>query len=177
MWEERVVGRWRVHGEDGEDGAEKVATQLARLIRKDPRWRVLHAVQVGFRGSELDHLVIGPGGVFTATAKDLREARVWVGGTSFLVDGQKQPYVWHARHEATRAGTLLTEACGAPVHVEGLIVTVNAKTLVVKSQPEGVSVVPRMQVARWMRRHGDIHTSETVDTVYEAARRSTTWRP
>lgn len=166
---------WRAESSRA-DGEEKLAAQLARLIHKDPRWRVLHAVQVGARGSDIDHLVIGPGGVFTANVKHLRDAKVWVSGTTFLVDGRKQPYVWHAHHAATRAATLLSDACGFPVHVEGLVVTVDAKDVVVKSQPEGVSVVPRMQVARWLRRHGDSHTPETVEAVFEAARRSTTRR-
>ena len=93
-----------------------------------------------------------------------------------MVNGAKQPYVRNARHEAERAARLLTDLCGFPVHVEGLIVTVNASDVVVKAQPDGVSVVPRMQVAKWLLRHGDIHGEETVEAIYELARRSTTWR-
>ena len=37
---------WRI----GADGEEKVAAQLAKLIKRDPRWRVLHAVPVGENG-------------------------------------------------------------------------------------------------------------------------------
>ncbi len=37
---------WRI----GADGEEKVATQLEKVLRKDPRWRILHAVPVGERG-------------------------------------------------------------------------------------------------------------------------------
>jgi hypothetical protein len=47
---------------------------------------------------------------------------------------------------------------------------------VIKSQPEGVSVTPRMQVARWLLRHGDILSTDTMEAIYEVARRSTTWR-
>lgn len=164
---------WRI----GADGEEKVAAQLAKLVRKDARWRVLHAIPVGTRGSDIDHLVVGPAGVFTINAKHHPGAKVWVGGNTVMVDGFKQPYVRNSRHEAARASKLLTHACGFAVHVEGLIVTVNAGDVVVKSQPEGVSVVPRMQVAKWLRRHGEIHDESSVDTIYEAARRSTTWRP
>lgn len=156
---------------------DAVAAQLAKLLRKDPRWRVLHAIPVGTRGSDIDHLIIGPGGVFTANAKHHRDAKIWVGGNTFLVDGHKQPYVRNARHEATRAAKLLTDATGCPVHVEGLIVTVNADDVTVKTQPDGVSVVPRMQVTKWLLRHGDILTGEQVDVVYAVARRSSTWRP
>lgn len=163
---------WRI----GADGEEKVAAQLAKVAKKDPRWRFLHAVPVGSRGSDIDHIIIGPGGVFTANAKHHPGAKIWVGGNAFMVNGAKQPYVRNARHEAQRAAKILTEACGFPVHVEGLIVTVNASDVVVKTQPEGVSVTPRMQVARWLLRHGDILGPERIDAIFDVARRSTTWR-
>jgi hypothetical protein len=163
---------WRI----GADGEERVAAQLAKLVKKDPRWRVIHAIPVGTRGSDIDHLVIGPGGVFTINTKHHPGAKIWVGGSTFLVDGHKQPYVRNSRHEAARASELLANGCGLPVPVEGVIVTVNADDVVVKAQPEGVSVVPRMQVAKWLLRHGDIMSADTIETVYEVARRSTTWR-
>lgn len=163
---------WRI----GADGEEKVAAQLGKLQKKDPRWRLLHAVPVGGRGSDIDHVIIGPGGVFTANAKHHPDASIWVGGSTFIVNGSKQPYIRNARHEAQRASRLLTEACGFPVHVEGLVVTVNAKSVTVKSQPEGVSVIPRMQLSTWLLRHGDIHTEDVVEAIFETARRSTIWR-
>ena len=163
---------WRI----GADGEEKVAAQLAKLARKDPRWQFLHAIPVGNRGSDIDHIIIGLGGVFTANAKHHPGAKIWVGGNTFMVNGAKQPYIRNARHEAQHAAKILTAACGFPVHVEGLIVTVNARDVVVKNQPEDVSVTPRMQVARWLLRHGDILTVESIAAIYEVARRSTTWR-
>jgi len=56
---------WRI----GADGEEKVAARLAKLVKKDPRWRSLHAIPVGENGSDIDHLVIGPGGTFTLNSK------------------------------------------------------------------------------------------------------------
>lgn len=164
---------WRI----GAEGEEKVAAQLAKVARKDPRWRFLHAIPVGERGSDIDHLVIGPGGVFTVNAKNHPRAKIWVGGNTFMVNGTKVPYVRNARYEANRAAKLLTAACGFPVHVEGLIVTVNAEDVTIKTRPDGVSVTWRNNLAKWLLHHGDIHTPETFDAIYEAARRSTTWRP
>ena len=163
---------WRI----GADGEEKVAAQLAKVAKKDPRWRFLHAIPVGDRGSDIDHLIIGPGGVFTVNAKNHPKAKIWVGGNTFMVNGHKQPYIRNSRYEAARAAKLLTAACGFPVHVEGLIVTVNADDVVIKSQPDGVYVTWRNNLAKWLLSHGDIHTPETIDAIYEAARRSTTWR-
>ena len=176
---ERVVDKktaersWRI----GADGEEKVAVQLAKFARKDPRWRFLHAIPVGDRGSDIDHLVIGPGGIFTVNAKHHPGAKIWVGGDTFMVNGNRQPYIRNSRHEAARAAKLLTAACGFPVHAEGVVVTVNADDLTVKKAPAGVHVVPRMQVARWLRRHSDILDSDVLDQIFDAARRSTTWRP
>ncbi|WP_406830264.1 nuclease-related domain-containing protein [Pedococcus sp. KACC 23699] len=163
---------WRI----GADGEEKVAAQLAKVAKKDQRWRFLHAVPVGNRGSDIDHIIVGPGGVFTANAKHHPGAKIWVGGNTFMVNGAKQPYIRNARHEAQRAAKILGDACGFPVFVEGLIITVNASDVTVKAQPDGVIVVPRMQVAKWLPRLGDILTMEDIDAIYDVARRSTTWR-
>jgi hypothetical protein len=162
---------WRI----GADGEEKVATQLAKAAKKDPRWRFIHAIPVGDRGSDIDHLVVGPGGVFTVNAKHHPGAKIWVGGNTFMVNGNRQPYIRNSRHEATRAAKLLTAATGLTVHVEGLIVTVNADDVVVKQAPDGVHVIPRMRVSRWLLRHGDTLAADTLDAIYDAARRSTTW--
>lgn len=163
---------WRI----GADGEEKVAAQLVKVTTKDPRWRVLHAIPVGDRGSDIDHLVIGPGGVFTVNAKHHPGAKIWVGGDTFMVNGDRQPYIRNSRHEAARAAKLLTAACGFPVHVDGLVVTVNADDLTIKKAPNGVHVLPRMQVAKWLLRHGDILTVDVLDALFDVARRSTTWQ-
>jgi hypothetical protein len=164
---------WRI----GADGEEKVGAQLAKAAKKDSRWRFLHAIPVGDRSSDIDHLIVGPGGVFTVNTKHHPGAKIWVGGNTFMVNGRRQPYIRNSRHEAARAAELLTAACGFPVHVEGLVVTVNADDVVVKNAPDGVSVVPRMQVAKWLLRHGDILTPDQCEAIFDAARRSTTWRP
>jgi hypothetical protein len=163
---------WRL----GADGEEKVAAQLAKAAKKDPRWRFLHAIPVGDQSSDIDHLIVGPGGVFTVNTKHHPRAKIWVGGNTFMVNGRREPYIRNSRHEAARAAKLLTAACRFPVHVEGLVVTVNADDVVVKNAPDGVSVVPRMQVATWLLRHGDILTPDQREAIFDAARRSTTWR-
>ncbi|KQT90974.1 hypothetical protein ASG49_13715 [Marmoricola sp. Leaf446] len=163
---------WRI----GADGEEKVAAKLAKVAARDPRWRFLHSIPVGTRGSDIDHLAVGPGGVFTINTKHHPGAKIWVGGNTFLVDGHKQPCVRNARFEASRAAELLSECVGFAVPVGGLLVTVNAGDFVVKAQPTGVHVVLRMQVAKWLLRLGPTLDEEQVDAIYDVARRSTTWR-
>lgn len=66
---------WRL----GADGEEAVAAQLRKL---DGRWRTIHSVPVGSRDSDIDHVVIGPGGVYTVNAKNHPNACVSVGGNA-----------------------------------------------------------------------------------------------
>lgn len=164
---------WRI----GADGEEAVAAQLAKL---GPQWRVLHAVPVGDRGSDIDHVVIGPAGVFTVNAKHHPHTSVWVGGDTFMVNGQRVPYVRNSRHEAKRASRLLTATCGFPVHALGIIAVMGAQNgLTIKAQPEdgAVVVVWRRRISQHLSRLPGVLSAGEVDAIHEVARRSTTWRP
>ena len=62
------------------------------LSRLPPEWRVFHALPIGKAGADIDHLVIGPGGIFTINTKHHRGKKIWIAEQSFLGNGQKQPY-------------------------------------------------------------------------------------
>jgi len=173
----RVVGShnrersFRVGGK----GEEKVGRELARLPNA---WRALHSVPVGTRGSDIDHVVIGPGGVFTVNAKNHPDARVWVKGDTVLVNGQRVHYVRNSRFEAKRASSKLTELCGLPISVVGIVSLVGCnRGLEVKAQPSdgSVFVVARRNIVQWLTRHGEILDADQVERIFGIARRSTTW--
>jgi hypothetical protein len=160
---------WRV----GAAGERRVG---ARLDKLPVPWRVLHAIPVGHRGADIDHLAIGPAGVFTVNTKHHPQANVWVGGDTFLVNGHRQPYVRNARHEARRAARLLSAATGLRVEVSGIIAVVGAhKGITIKAQPEGVQVVAPSGFARSLPRLPAVLDQHRIETIYGAARRSDTW--
>jgi Nuclease-related domain len=164
---------WRI----GADGEEKVAVQLAKLARKDPRWHFLHAIPVGDCGSDIDHLVVGPGGVFALNTKHHPGSKIWIGGNTFLVNGTRQPYVRNSRFESTRASRLLTTACSFPVFVAGVVVPVGADDLVIKTPPADVHVVNRMALVKWLRQRPPTLDDVAITAIFGAARRSNTWQP
>lgn len=164
---------WRI----GADGEERVAAQLQKLAKHDERWRFLHALPVGDRGSDIDHLVMGPGGVYSLNTKHHPGADVWVAGEAFMVNGHRQPYVRNSRYEAKRAASLLTDACGCPVGVTGVIVLVGAGSMKIKEPPLGVHVIDRAALVRWFRRQTPALDEVAIGSVFEASRRSTTWQP
>ncbi|MCA0146782.1 nuclease-related domain-containing protein [Blastococcus sp. LR1] len=175
----RLVG---VHNEErawriGADGEELVARSLARLVRKAPRWRVLHSVPVGDRGSDIDHVVIGPGGVFTLNAKHHPGARIWVAGNTLMVNGARQPYVRNCRHEAERASRLLTAACGFDVPATGVVVPVRVDRIDIRERPADVQVMDRRALVRWLRRLPEVLDDTAVEAVHAQARLASTWAP
>lgn len=162
---------WRI----GADGEELVAAQLQRL---GPAWKVLHAVPVGERGSDIDHVLIGPGGVYTVNSKHHPDASVWVGGNTVIVNGSKTWYVRNSRHEARRAAGILSGRAGFPVQVTGLIAMICPRDrFTVKSQPPGgdVVVLARRKLVDWLAGRGPVLSPEQVEALFEVARRSTTW--
>lgn len=163
---------WRI----GADGEEKVAARLARLVAHDPRWRVLHSVPVGAGESDIDHVLVGPAGVFTLNAKHHPGARIWVYHDAVRINGTRVPYVRNARFEAARAAKLLTAAYGRPVEVTGVIVPVNANDITIKAAPTDVVIVNRRRVDGWLASLPAQLDDATVDAIFEAARRPETWR-
>jgi nuclease-like protein len=163
---------WR----SGADGADEVGAVLAGLVRKDSRWRVLHDIPLGKDGADVDHLVIGPGGVYAVDAKHHPGACLWVGGDMFLVDGVRHPYVRYSRHEAVRASRTLTAACGFPVEVTGVVVPVDAGELTLAPKPRDVHVVAGRRLRRWLRRRDEVLDEGTVAAIHDRARQPSTWR-
>jgi hypothetical protein len=133
---------------------------------------------MGAGDADLDHLVIGPGGVFAVNSKHHPGKKVWVGGETVMVGGHRQPYVRNATFEAERAARSLGDVIGSRVDVIGLIAIVGADTFTVKAQPEDgrVHVVARRELVRWLRRRPFIRLPCEVDRILEGARDARIWR-
>lgn len=175
----RVVGAktderaWRI----GADGEAEVARRLAKL---GPAWKVLHAVPVGERGSDIDHVAIGPGGVFTINAKNHPQANVWVGGDTVKVNRFNQPYVRNSRHEAGRAADLLSAAAGFDVEVRGIVAIMGAhRGFTVKQQPRDglVTVITRKQVDAHLGAMPAVLGVPSIERIFDVARHLATWHP
>ena len=145
------------------------------LAKLDPEWRVLHAVPVGERDSDVDHVVIGPGGVFTLNTKNHSGKDVWVAGRTFMVAGQRQNHIRNAEHEAARAAKLLAAVVGRPVGVRPLVVVVEPKKLTIRDKPREVVVVTSGGLLRWFRRLDPVLTPPEVEQLTGAAGRPGTW--
>jgi hypothetical protein len=170
----RVLGlkteerNWRV----GARGEEMVAKELLKL---GPHWRVLHAVEVGERGSDIDHIVIGPAGIFTLNTKCHPGGKAWVAERAVRVNRQRNDYLRNSRHEGIRASRLLSAALGSPIEIRPVIVFVSLSEFDVKQQPPDVHVTTRKRLINWLETLPIVLDSARIEAVYDAARLSSTW--
>ncbi|WP_261568592.1 nuclease-related domain-containing protein [Frankia gtarii] len=153
-------------------GEQMVAAELEPLTTRG--WRVLHSIPLP-RDVDIDHLLIGPGGVFTLNTKNHRGARIWVGDRAATVNGQPYRYVDKSRSEAKRAAVALSDACGFPVAVAGVLVFVEADTLTVEPSLRDVYATHHDLIADAFSGLTGVWQPADVEAIYASARRRPTW--
>lgn len=173
---------WRV----GADGERRVAAELDKAKGGDPDWHILHGVPVGVRGSDLDHVLVCPAGVFVINSKYHDQKQITVTGKRVTIDnpnykGKKgpardAPYVRNSLFEAERTGKLLRDASGVNVPVMPVIVAVGA-TVVLKSPNPQVTVLERKDLAYWLRAQPQRLDQGALERVWRVAKYRPTWQP
>jgi hypothetical protein len=149
----RAFAGWEqaVHGEP------TVAEELDDLVALDPRWASINSIPVGTDGSVIDHLVVGPGGVFTINA--------W------------QHDVPSSRMDADRVGELLSTTARTTITARGLVVPVGVEEFMVKEQPLDAQVVEATQLIDFLLDQSEVLDAYTIALVLTCARLGSTWRP
>lgn len=153
-------------------GELEVARRLESL---GPGWVVLHSVPVGTGSSDLDHVVIGPAGVFTINTKHHRGQTVWVASKRILVNGQRTEHLRNAAFEAKRTAKLLSAAASTSVEVTPIIAIVGAKRMTVRERPTDAVVLRETDLVRWLRRRPAVLTPEMVQHVAAVATQPGAW--
>ncbi|WP_349898337.1 nuclease-related domain-containing protein [Parafrigoribacterium soli] len=156
----------------GAVGELHVGELLAQL---DSDWTVLHAVPVGQEGADLDHLLVGPAGVFTVTTRNHPGLAIAVSGRSVLVDGLKRAHIRAAEHDLGRAERRLTAALGQPVVVTGLLVFVEPLSLSLRGTPKDIEVLASAELVPWLEAQPAVFDAVEVQRIARAAELPETW--
>ncbi len=157
-------------------GEEAVGAELERLTGRG--WRVVHSIPLP-RNVDIDHLLIGPGGVFTFNTKNHAGARIWVGDQMVKVGGQLYPYVRKAEAEAKRASAVLSQTCGFAVEAKAVLAFVQPANLTV-ARPRGDAHAIHVRAIRHdeIATFGDLSAAwqpAHVERIYAAARDRRNW--
>lgn len=156
------------------DGKAAVARGFERL---GASWHVLHSVPGAPDEADIDHVLIGPGGVFVVNSSHRADQAVCLGADTMIVDGKRVHHIQQSRREAARASRALSAAVGFKVPVTGLVLIVGDNRFDVRHQPADGTVhvsTPRAAI-RWLRRLDEEWTGYGVTRIFEFARRSDTW--
>lgn len=163
---------WRARAQHARRMGPRLEKHLA------PEWKVLHSVPLGGDVTTVDHLLIGPGGVFTLSTHEHRDARVWVSRDEVRVNGEPVRYLRPALVQAGRVARVLTAASGRRVRVMPCLVIVTGSAhpdIVVQDEIVGTLVLDSSTVVRTFRKLEPVLTPDDVEAVFDAARRRASW--
>lgn len=127
------------------------------------------------RGSDIDHVVIGPAGVFTINTKHHERGTVWVASRRLLVNGQRTDHLRNSEHEASRVARLLGVAAPGCPDVTPLVVIVAARRITIRERPARVVVLGSDDLVRWLRARPTVLDMARVAELATAAVDASTW--
>ncbi|MFE2109143.1 nuclease-related domain-containing protein [Kitasatospora sp. NPDC059463] len=155
----------------GLEGEQIVGARLEPLTAAG--WKVIHGVPLP-SGADIDHLVIGPPGVFTINSKHHPGATVWVGDRTVKINRNGFPYIENSEFEASRTAGLLTEWCGFDVPVHPVIAIVGARRITHGATPR-VAIVDGDQLTSVLTAGPAVLSPNRVDRVFTIARHRYVW--
>ena len=175
----RLTGRrtgddwsWR----QGVRGERQVGRALDNATAGRRGWLLLHGIKRNARGTDVDHLLIGPGGVFSINAKFHQDKRVWVGEHAVVVGRTPTKHVFEARAEAKAVKKILDAACPTPHPVTPVVVIAGSSSFSRgKKVPEDVVVLPVGEISDWLNELGELMRPWEVEQLYGVARWERTW--
>jgi len=151
----------------------RVAEELDRL---GSDWVILHGVPSGDRGRVIDHLAIGPAGVFAIDVIHQPADTITVRGDLLAINGLARPHLALARDVATDAAVNLTRVTGINVPVQGLLVFIGPQSLSVRDEPDDVGVTSDRGLTKWLAAREPVLGSAMVSAIADAACEPLTWR-
>ena len=173
------------------DSALGDAAVVPALEQLGPRWDVLHDVPVA-DGRTIDHIAIGPGGVYAIRAVHCSGADVVIEGSGLTIGGVARDDLVELAESALIAERLLaaaaTSAAAAALAGNGarkvpavgvtvlpLFVAVDPGRIVVRVPPHEVGVIRLPQLRRTLAHARPRLSGDTVASISDLADRPMTW--
>lgn len=140
-----------------------------------PEWTVLHALPAGMGALDIDHLVIGPCGIFTVNTKHHHDKDIWVAKSTLIIDGERLGYIPAAEAEAQRVSAIVEERMPLPAPVQPVIAFIDPKKVTIRERPEQVKVVDAWQLRRWLTNLAPVLSATEQDEIVALLDNPVTW--
>jgi hypothetical protein len=149
--------------------------QMLRAL--GPEWFVRHAVPIGASTKDVDHLVIGPGGVFSINTKHHAGASIWVGDFAIRVNNFDDQYVTQSARDGADVARRLTAKTGFPVAVTSTLAFLDPKSISDKSSAgkRRVFAVEARRLVAWLRSRPRAFSDTELALIKIAAEEPETW--
>ena len=157
----------------GAQGEITVGKVLATL---PPDWTAFHAVPIGKNDTDIDHILVGPGGIFTINTKHHCGKHIWVGTRTVMVSGHKKAYLPAAEHEAERVTTVLRERMPLLAPVQPVIALVDPKQITFRDKPVQVKVLDARVLRRWLLKLQPVLSDDEIAEAVVILDSPATWR-
>jgi hypothetical protein len=140
-------------------------------------WEVIHALPVDSENSDIDHLAIGPSGVYIIATRNHSRQVVWASQRTLMVGGIRFPDIRNMEYEMGRVERLLSTAIGRAVEVSGILAVVDPKSLTVRQKHRDVEVLAADQLESFLTMRRRVLSPEDVRELAAAASKPETWHP
>ncbi|WNM26398.1 nuclease-related domain-containing protein [Demequina capsici] len=178
-WAGRVAGAhtdyraWKL----GAEGEEAVGKGLKKVGKRG--WKVLHSIPCE-GDTDIDHLVIGPPGVFLVNTKHHPKAKVTETKYGVMVNGGKTEHFPQIRAQVKKATAALAAALGHPVRITGVVAIFNGglsqPELKTASSARDVKVVTNWNISNALLRLEPVLSDAEVEEIHAVARQPRTWK-
>ena len=155
-------------------GEIEVGRMLSEL---GPDWFVRHAVPIGAGTKDVDHLVIGPGGVFAINTKHHAGAKVWVVDYVLGINNSKTRHLADGRRDGADVAKRLTAKAGFPVSVRPVVALVDPQSVTDKRSPHNrpVAVLDARRLVAWLKAQPQQLSDTKLSLLKLAAEEPETW--
>lgn len=132
---------------------------------------------IGREDSDVDHILVGPNGVFVLNTKHHVGASIWVGDFRLMINRSKTDHLRNAASENRKVAQRLTSKVGFPVTVRSAIVVVGERSIkdIRQSDARPVAVLSSLHVARWLTSQPATASATQLDLIRLAAEEPETW--
>lgn len=158
----------------GAIGEIAVGEMLAAL---GPEWFVRHAVPIGAGTKDVDHLVIGPGGVFAINTKHHAGASIWIGDHVLKVNRSNKRHLPDSIRDSADVAKRLASKAGFEVPVTPVLAMFNPGSI--KDGREAVArpvaVLDARQLVSWLLNHRRRLSDTELSLIKFAAEEPETW--
>lgn len=163
----------RVFGAGPVRDAEKEAFDAARgerivgreLDRLPGSWVTLHSLPAPGASGDLDHVVVGPGGVFAITTRFVDVDRVFVADDYLLARGRRVPFARASIAAVRRTAQLAGRTLPADVLVRPVLVVAGVRTVRVGARARAVDVRDVALVRAWLESQPTVLDAQAVQRV------------